>query len=126
MEGHNNPDDFPSRTMVVGEQYLDMVGDWQIANIQENDVHEHFKALAEIAIDKAYVVETADGEWMSFNARIAETAEGTLLVTPAEDLVSSVHINLLKSNDRVVRVAFANGEVSNRVAKGMSWINPAD
>lgn len=126
MEKHNSPDACPSRTMVVGEEYLDMVGDWQISNIQENDVHEDFKALTEIAIDKAYIVEKADGSLMAFNATVSVAQDGSLDIIPAEDLVTSVHVNLLASPSRNVRVSFAAGDVTDHAARGMTWIAAAD
>lgn len=92
---------------VIGEQYMPMISDWYKAphgkwvtgywgydgGCCDNDVHEIFKCMGEIALTSAYVHEKANGEWITWNCRIEPSASG-LVVIPAEECVEKVHFVL--------------------------------
>ncbi|MRI64371.1 hypothetical protein EDM00_10290 [Ornithobacterium rhinotracheale] len=66
---HYHAQKYKNKIYIAGEQYIDMVGDWFGGNSNDNDVHEHFKCLAEIALDKCYVY--YDGEKaFGYNCRV--------------------------------------------------------
>ncbi len=118
--GHYHPNEHTSREFVIGEQYLRMVADWSPANGSDNDVHEHFKCLEEIALTSAYVVENEDGDFEAWNCT-AEQDGDTLVITSTEAVVKAVHLNF--AGTWAVRVAFAGGEtVSASVKPGTHWL----
>jgi len=130
---------------VIGEQYLDMISGWWLAPSDrlvgayphmplitrsgvlesdnqggccDNDVHEHFKCLEEVALTSAYVIQRAGGTVASWNCRV--TQEGsTLTVHPAEAIVSAVHVNTAEPVKLVVH--FANADVAADVT-GLQWV----
>ena len=59
----------------------------------DNDVHEVFKALGEVALTKAYVFQKDDGAYEAYNCTVEET-DGGLVITPAEDVVSNVSVQV--------------------------------
>ncbi|WP_053985996.1 hypothetical protein [Niameybacter massiliensis] len=100
---------------VVGEEYISMVSDWwkcdqeQVTHCYafpnrgeqeghykggacDNDVHEHFKCLEEVALTKAYVHQDQE-ELLNYNCKVAQTAEG-MFITPSEDLVEEIVISI--------------------------------
>jgi len=117
---------------VVGEEYIDMISDWWLdptnevaagaysgqSKCADNDVHEIFKALEEIALTSAYVLERKSGEVIGWNCRI-ELNDDVLNVHPSESIVSSVHINL-KSRWNL-KIHFAGKTVFTQI-KGMRWL----
>jgi hypothetical protein len=109
-QGHRVP-------RLVGEQYLPMISGWYRAkpdtwtagyidmgewpkgtSIQgaacDNDVHEIFKCMGEIALNAAYVVENADGSLETWNCTAQRGAPGPITAIPAEAVASRVHFNL--------------------------------
>jgi len=118
---------------IIGEQYVDMISDWYQAppntwvtgywgdndgGCCDNDVHEIFKCLEEVALTSAYVVERPGGELAAWNCTV-ESKEGALSVSPAESIVEKVHLNLQKP--RRVTVRFGRGAVSAE-CKGIQWM----
>lgn len=67
--GTPHPDVYGNRKFTVGEQYVDMISDWQTVVSSDNDVHEVFKFIAEAVLDKAYVVERPDGSLGCYNCK---------------------------------------------------------
>jgi hypothetical protein len=120
---------------VIGEQYQDMIshfykpkdfnkvygGHWGEAGNCDNDVHEIFKALEEVALTAAYVIERTDGTLSTYNCT-AKKVWGTINITPAEDVVSRVHLNL--KTKHTVNVKFGSGEKVSGSFSGMQWIGP--
>ncbi len=88
----------------------------------DNDVHEIFKCLEEVALTSAYVVEREDGRIAAWNCRVSAGAEGQMIVTPSEEIVSRVHLNLRAGHS--VRICFAGGRTLNATVKGMKWLYP--
>lgn len=91
--GNPHPELYDTREFVIGEQYVDMVSDWQTINTQDNDVHELFKFLGEALLTNAFVVEQADGTIKSYNC--SATRQGkTLKVKVGERQITNLHCNL--------------------------------
>ena len=76
---------------VIGEEYVDMISYWWRAPKNtwvpgygtgsqgaacDNDVHEVFKALGEVALTKAYVFQKDDGAYEAYNCTVEETDSG--------------------------------------------------
>lgn len=116
----------------IGEEYVPMISYWWKApkntlvtgytamgggqgSCCDNDVHEVFKALGEVALTKSYVYEKEDGSFETYNAE-AYLDGDTLVVVPSEKVVSNVSIQLQK--DRDVSVEFYDGVKTERVKSG--------
>ena len=135
---------------VIGEQYVEMISGWWRApkdrpvgayltarvptrdgmlesdnqgGCCDNDVHEHFKCLEEVALTSAYIIERQDGTIGSWNCSVQQQG-GELIVTPNEDIVSSVHINL--KNSHLVTVYFAGQSKQTQQPAGLNWIRKKD
>ncbi|HEY5562459.1 MAG TPA: hypothetical protein VIK72_12025 [Clostridiaceae bacterium] len=132
---------------IIGEQYIDMISDWWQAPEDrivggyvlmpkitrdgilpgdnqgaccDNDVHEIFKCLEEVALTSAYIFEKENGEIICFNCRI-ENKSSYMEIYPNEDVISSIHVNLkLKHN---IIVHFSKEDIEIEAGIGMSWIN---
>jgi len=104
---------------IHGEDYVDMVSDWFFPNANDNDVHEHFKCLEEVALGKCYVAEKPDGTWLAYNCSVTQNGN-TLTVTPSEAIVEKLHLNLTSAY--TVNVKFAKNPMTKKAAKGMTWI----
>ena len=122
---------------VLGEEYIDMISDWYRApdgkavygylgcdprfetdqgGCCDNDVHEIFKAMAEIAVPYAYLAQT-DQKWLVYHAELTGSEENMTLI-PAEETVRAVHVNLKR--EAGISVRFTSGTVQARLANG--WI----
>lgn len=100
---------------VLGEQYINMVSDWwhtdpTIVSLGyahpdrdltdgiyqggacDNDVHEHFKCLEEVALTKAYIHQE-EGDLLHYNCNINLT-DDLLIIHPSETLVSEIILHL--------------------------------
>jgi hypothetical protein len=131
-EDADNPGQGLRVERIVGEQYIDMIsgwwktpadvltgGYWGQGGCCDNDVHEVFKCVEEVALTSAYVIERADGDVVTWNCRAEKSGDG-LTVDPAEEIVDSVHVNLRRTRD--VRVRLAGAEPITRRVEGMQWI----
>lgn len=120
------------RDTIVGEQYVAMLSDWFQApkgkatgghwdqgGCCDNDVHEHFKCLEEVALTSAYVIERKDGSLGAWNCRV-EHRDHALHIHPQEPIVSAIHINL--PHPREVMVHFANALTRKFTAVGLQWL----
>lgn len=115
-----NPANLEGISRIVGEEYIDMVSDHYPGWCCDNDVHEHFKCLEEVALTASHVLESSGGEIESYNAVVHEEGE-VLVVTPSEPIVTRVHLNL--AHPRAVRIA-RNGEVSEySLSAGKVWLD---
>lgn len=117
---------------IIGEQYVDMISTWWRApkntlvngyqamnwfekqgSACDNDVHEVFKCMAEVALTKAYLAENPDGSFEAYNCTV-ETNDDKITVIPAEEVVSNVSIKL--NQTRPVTVRFYNGDKTETIA----------
>ncbi len=123
---------------VIGEEYVPMISYWWKApkntyvtgytamgggqgSCCDNDVHEVFKAMGEVALTKAYVVEKEDGSFEAYNAKVTMDGE-TVNITPEEDVVSNVSVQLL--SDKKVAVNFYDGVKEETVKAGKPvWVS---
>lgn len=118
---------------IIGEEYLSMISGFHYPESEpvsgnsdengwccNNDVHEYFKCMCEIIIDSAYVIENDNGEFLTFNCKLHFDENDKIIITPNEEVVSKVNVNL-KSPGRVT-VVFADGAVSGEFDSRMSWI----
>jgi hypothetical protein len=119
---------------VINEQYVEMIsqffhppvdkatgGHWGEGGSCDNDVHEIFKALEEVALTAAYVLERADGTLISHNCMVSMDGD-VLKITPAEPVVSRVHLNLRKK--RRISVSFGAKKILAEAEAGLQWIGP--
>lgn len=93
--GNPHPELYPNREIVVGEQYVPMIADWQTIVSSDNDVHECFKFIAEAVLCNAFLVEKPDGSFGTYNCSVVKEGKN-LLVTANEPQIKNLHVNLLK------------------------------
>jgi len=94
-------------------------GYWGQGGCCDNDVHEVFKALEEVALTSAYVLERENGEVVGWNCKI-KLNDDILEVSPSESIVCSVHVNLKHKWN--LRIHFMERTVSAQF-KGMRWFH---
>lgn len=94
--GNPHPELYDTRRFVIGEQYVDMVSDWQGVNTQDNDVHEVFKCIGEAVLTNAFVIEHADGTVTGYNCTVKQRG-GKLSVTANEKQMENLHCNLRRA-----------------------------
>lgn len=105
--GNPHPEAYPNQRLVVGEQYVPMIADWQTIVSSDNDVHECFKFIAEAVFTNAFVVERPDGSIGAYNCTAERLDDGRLKVTASEPQIATLYTNLLS---RHINVSF-DGEV---------------
>lgn len=93
--GNPHPRLYETKKFVIGEQYIDMVSDWQTVNTQDNDVHEVFKCIGEAVLTNAFILEQPDGTIKGYNCKV-ERKGNQLHVTPTEKQITNLHCNLKK------------------------------
>ena len=124
---------------IIGEQYLPAIGDWYgkrttgdsyLDRVEwmwcgDGIAGEIFKAMEEIVLTQAYVLERKDGVLRTWNCRVRQNERGRLKITPADDVVSRLHLNLQRSHEVVA--TFAGSKTASGVYQpGMHWIGPGD
>ena len=113
--GNPHPELYDTREFVIGEQYVNMISDWQTVNTQDNDVHELFKCIGETMLTNAFVVERPDGEVIGYNCRV--TRQGNKLTVKAnEQQIVNLHCNLRKA----YTVSF-NGKTQDLKQSYLGW-----
>lgn len=112
--GNPHPRLYDTRKFVIGEQYVNMISDWQTINTQDNDVHEVFKCIGEAVLTNAFVVERNDGTIVGYNCTVKRDKE-KLTVLSAEKQIVRLHCNL----KRPLTVVF-NGK--QKQANGTEWL----
>lgn len=94
--GNPHPELYDTREFVIGEQYVNMVSDWQTVNTQDNDVHELFKCIGETMLTNAFIIERDNGDIAGYNCQV--TREGNrLTVKASEKQIIHLHCNLKRS-----------------------------
>ena len=91
--GNPHPELYDTKTFTIGEQYVNMVSDWQGVNTQDNDVHEVFKCIGEAMLTNAFIVERKDGTVVGYNCTVTRRG-GKLTVTASEKQITHLHCNL--------------------------------
>jgi len=99
-----------------GDSYLDRV-EWSWCG--DGTAFEIFKAMEEIVVAQAFVVERADGTFIGYHCSACLKGD-SIEVTPSEPIVQRVHVNL--KTPRPVRINFAGGTVSALCPAGMQWL----
>ena len=117
---HYHAKRYNNNQFIAGEQYVDMVSDWFFANSNDNDVHEHFKCLEEVTLNKAFISEKEDGKFITYNCTITKK-EDKIIIKPNEDIIEKVHINVKRKT--LVEVKFTSKTVSKVIKPGMTWIS---
>ena len=117
--GNPHPDLYKTKELIVGEQYVDMISDWQGINTQDNDVHEVFRFIGESFLKNAFIVERPDGSLSCYNCT-AKREKGSLTIVPDEKCITRLHLNL--KSDKSVRFL---GE-TKVVKTGTSWFSGSD
>lgn len=92
--GNPHPELYPNRKIIVGEQYVPMIADWQTIVSSDNDVHECFKFIAEAVLCNAFVVERPDGSFGTYNCRLVREGDD-LRVTADEPQIRNLHVKLI-------------------------------
>ncbi len=105
---------------MIGEEYLEMKRYWRKTQSSDNDVHEHFKMMIEVALSNAFVLKREDGEVLAYNCSVEKNGKH-LVVTPYEGIVRSVHVNVLRKYQVSVNWIDKNREYE--VSSGMTWLN---
>jgi hypothetical protein len=139
IEDKDNPGKGIARNRIIGEQYMPMISGWykarpskymfaygrkQDGGCCDNDVHEIFKCLEETALTSAYVVERENGQLVGYNCKVV-MKDDTLVVTPHESIVNSVHFNLKKGKNSAIE--FLNGKtLSKSISAGLHWVGKQD
>lgn len=91
---------------VIGREYLPMISDWYRApenkwvsgywmydgGCCDNDVHEIFKCMEEVALSSAYFHLRPDGSFLAWNCR-AERQGGAWKITPDEAAAKYLYVN---------------------------------
>lgn len=122
---------------IFGETYIDLISTWYKApenqpvwaylgswintlsdkgGCCDNDVHECFKALAEVALPYSYIYET-NGEIHAVNALLEQVGE-RIRIIPNEAIVHAVHINLQKPKE--ITIVFSDCIREYRASEG--WL----
>ena len=91
--GNPHPELYDTRSFVIGEQYVNMISDWQTVNTQDNDVHELFKCIGESMLVNAFIVEREDGSVVGYNCKVKREGD-TLEVVVDEKQIVNLHCNL--------------------------------
>lgn len=117
--GNPHPRLYPTRWFVVGEEYVPMVSDWQTVNTQDNDVHEVFKLMGEVALNNAFVVVRPDGSALGYNCTVTRRGKKQLIVVPTEPQIRAVHFNVPEGMEATVE--FGSGVVW-ATAEPMGWV----
>lgn len=109
--GNPHPRLYETRTFVIGEEYVNMISDWQTVNTQDNDVHELFKCIGETVLTNAFVVERPDGSFQGYNCQ-AKRNGNVLEVFSSEKQIVHLHCNLKQAY--LIKFKPLNGKVHER------------
>lgn len=92
--GNPHPELYETRNYVIGEQYIDIISDWQTVNTQDNDVHELFKCMSEVMLTNAFLVEQKDGSIKGYNCSVP-VSNGKITVHSTEKQICNLHCNFI-------------------------------
>ncbi len=92
--GNPHPRLYKTEQFVIGEEYINMVSDWQGINTQDNDVHELFKFIAESFLENAFIIELADGSLKGYGCDASRDEKDIIHVIAHEKSISQLHYNI--------------------------------
>jgi len=120
---------------IIGEQYVPMISSFHYPEREpvsgnsdlvgwtcDNDVHEIFIAMEEVALTSAYILERENGEIVTWNCQATRGTDSSITVVPNDDIVCRVHVNLKKQH--LIKAKFAKESVETLQGEGMKWIGP--
>ena len=113
--GNPHPKLYDTRKFVIGEQYVNMISDWQGVNTQDNDVHELFKFMEEAMLTNAFIVEQPDGSVKGYNCIVKQQGK-KLTVIPDEKQIVNLHCNL----NHEFQISF-RGKAQNLSENYLGW-----
>lgn len=90
--GNPHPELYDTREFIIGEQYVNMISNWQTINTQDNDVHELFKCIGETMLTNAFIVERPNGEIAGYNCQVTRQ-RNKLAVKVNEKQIINLHCN---------------------------------
>lgn len=70
-----------------------MISDWQMVNIQDNDVYELFKCIGEVVLINVFVIECLNGEVVGYNCCVIWKGN-ILIVKVDEKQIVNLYCNL--------------------------------
>lgn len=91
--GNPHPELYPHLNIIVGEQYVPMIADWQTIVSSDNDVHECFKFIAEAVLCNAFIVERPDGSFGTYNCTLVKDGD-TLNIKADEPQIRTLYTNI--------------------------------
>lgn len=94
--GNPHPRLYDTKHFTIGEQYVNMISDWQTVNTQDNDVHELFKYIGESVLNNAFVIQNDKGEIKGYNCEVQRKGKN-LVITSFESQIKNLHINIKNS-----------------------------
>ena len=113
--GNPHPELYATQKFILGEQYVNMISDWQTVNTQDNDVHELFKFMGEAMLTNAFIVEHTDGSVKGYNCKVSYNGN-RLIVSANEKQMLNLHCNLKQSH-----VVEFNGKKKTLPASYLGW-----
>lgn len=116
--GNPHPRLYDTRKFIIGEQYVNMVSDWQTVNTQDNDVHEVFKCIGETVLTNAFLVampENGKLKVKGYNCTTKVGRNGVYVVEPVEKQITHLHYNVGEK----VEVVWKG---KKRVLEGRGWL----
>lgn len=122
-----------STNEIIGEQYMPLISGWCLApygtqvssysgndgGCNDNDVHEIFKCLEEVALKSAYLVIYTNNTAEAWNCT-AVNSNGIWQVTPSEKIVNRIHVNAAVASTVILN--FGGAGVTTNI-NGMQWVN---
>lgn len=108
--GNPHPRLYQTEKFIIGEQYVNMISDWQTINTQDNDVHELFKCIGETVLTNAFVIERADGSLQGYNCEVKRKGD-TVEISVAEKQIVHLHGNLKQA----ARIILKNKGTADRI-----------
>jgi hypothetical protein len=112
---------------VFGEQYLEMISDWNRSKPIwrqkwgiDNFVHEIFKCMEEGALSNVYLLERPDGSLACYNGTVKLQA-GIAVITPNEPQACRLHLNL--RHPAKIKTTLGGIPVDGTF-EGRQWIGP--
>lgn len=120
---------------IIGEQYMPKISSFHYPESEpvsgnsplvgwtcDNDVHEIFTAMEEVALTSCYLLERESGELITWNCTAVKQTDGSITVKPNEEIISRLHVNVKKS--KKVKVNFNGSSGTTFQVNGMQWVGP--